>query len=208
MNEIPILDSATSILTPRLCLRPIQVGDGAIIHPAKRESWDELLPWMIWTQKPLDELTVADDEEFCCRKQQQFVARQGLTYLAFHRDHPTTADNFVGAGSLNEFDWQQRQFTLGYWVRSSLTGHGYATEIGAALVTFAFKQLKADLILTHHAVGNDGSRRVIEKLGFVFDRVKPQFEQLHDGRSVDHLLYHLSDPASLPALNVQWSSPA
>lgn len=197
-------DCLPILSTPRLTLRSIAAGDGDIIHPAKHESWNELLPWMIWTQKPLEQLTVADDEEFCRWKQQQFMERTGLTFLAFRRDQPMIADSFVGAGSLNECDWYQRHFTLGYWVRSSLTKQGYATEIGTALAYFAFKALRAEKLLTHHAVGNDGSRKVIEKLSFTHDGIRHDAEQLHDGRMVDHLLYSMSDPAQLPGLSVSW----
>lgn len=193
------------INTPRLSLRPIRTGDGIIIHPAKRESWLELLRWSIWTQKPLDELTVADDEEFCRRKHEQFSSGSGLTFLAFHHNKEMNAQNFVGAGSLNDCDWLQRNFTLGFWVRTPLANHGYATEIGTALGRYAFAELHAKKLKTYHAEGNESSRKVIQKLGFAFSGIRTKAEQLCDGEYVNHFIYDMINPQSLPSLKMQWS---
>jgi hypothetical protein len=38
------------IPTPRLLIRPKQVGDGAITSAAVAETWDELHKWMRWAE--------------------------------------------------------------------------------------------------------------------------------------------------------------
>jgi hypothetical protein len=38
------------IRTPRLLIRPKQVGDGAITSVAVAETWDELHKWMGWAE--------------------------------------------------------------------------------------------------------------------------------------------------------------
>lgn len=60
--------------------------------------------------------------------------------------------------------------SIGYRIRRSAWGQGYATEGGAELVRHAFVDLDiSELWATTMAV-NTGSRRVMEKLGFQYDR--------------------------------------
>ena len=51
-----LLNLPMPITTPRLILRPPQVGDGAIVHAAILESFDELHRFMPWAQtmQPVD----------------------------------------------------------------------------------------------------------------------------------------------------------
>lgn len=56
-----LLDLPMPITTPRLLLRPPQIGDGAIINAAVLETFDLLHPIMPWAQaKP----TVDESEEY------------------------------------------------------------------------------------------------------------------------------------------------
>lgn len=48
-------------------------------------------------------------------------------------------------------------------------GHGYATEAGAAALRFGFEVLDRDEIVSFTAVGNERSRRVMERLGMTRD---------------------------------------
>jgi [ribosomal protein S5]-alanine N-acetyltransferase len=49
-------------------------------------------------------------------------------------------------------------------------GRGLATELGQASVRVAFESLRLDEIIAITLPGNVGSRRVMEKAGFVYDR--------------------------------------
>lgn len=91
-------------------------------------------------------------------------------------------------------------FTLGFSVRTKLTGQGYATEIGAAMAGYAFDALKAKKVATFHADGNEGSRRVIEKLGFEKEGILRRQHLLPGDRLVDEHYYGLFDKARLPKL--------
>lgn len=60
--------------------------------------------------------------------------------------------------------------SIGYRIRRSVWGQGYATEAAGELVRHAFEDLEmTELWATTMAV-NAGSRRVMEKLGFRYDR--------------------------------------
>jgi hypothetical protein len=48
--EPVLIDVPMPIRTPRLLIRPKQVGDGAITSAAVAETWDELHKWMRWAE--------------------------------------------------------------------------------------------------------------------------------------------------------------
>lgn len=61
--------------------------------------------------------------------------------------------------------------TFGYWIGEDHWGQGFATEATLAMVRFAFQSAgKTELCAAVHPE-NTGSRRVLEKAGFVYDRV-------------------------------------
>lgn len=55
---------------------------------------------------------------------------------------------------------------LGYTIRRDLWGHGLATEIATALVTWHLTNAADSPLYAYVAVNNPASRRVLEKVGF------------------------------------------
>jgi hypothetical protein len=47
-----LIDVPMPIRTPRLLIRPKQLGDGAITSAAVIETWEELHKWMRWAEDP------------------------------------------------------------------------------------------------------------------------------------------------------------
>jgi len=60
-----------------------------------------------------------------------------------------------------------RRAELGFWIGRSHWGRGYATEAAARMIDFARGPLRVSRITATAAEGNAGSRRVLDKLGFV-----------------------------------------
>ncbi|MCC6322414.1 MAG: GNAT family N-acetyltransferase [Phycisphaerales bacterium] len=58
---------------------------------------------------------------------------------------------------------------IGYALAKPWHGKGYATEAVRVLVDAAFKERKAERVYANAFVGNQASRRVLEKLGFALD---------------------------------------
>jgi [ribosomal protein S5]-alanine N-acetyltransferase len=78
---------------------------------------------------------------------------------------------FVGRCGIHRWSLDGRpEVELGYIVRADLWGQGYATEIGAAVVDHAFGALDLGELVGFTRPDNLGSRRVLEKLGFVYER--------------------------------------
>ena len=74
---------------------------------------------------------------------------------------------------------------IGWRMARPLWGRGLATEAAAAAVEHAFGELSMAELVAYTAVGNDRSRRVMERLGMDRD---PGEDFLHPGLPPDHLL--------------------
>lgn len=57
---------------------------------------------------------------------------------------------------------------LGYWLGKPYWGKGYIPEAGKALLDYCFTELKINTIWCCYYEGNNNSRRVQEKLGFIY----------------------------------------
>ena len=98
---------------------------------------------------------------------------------------------FVGRCGIHRWSLDDRpEVELGYIVRSALWSRGYATEMGRAVVDHAFLALSLPALVGFTPPGNLASRRVLEKLGFVFERTFTAWEK----ESVLYRLHSSSRP--------------
>lgn len=78
---------------------------------------------------------------------------------------------FVGRCGIHRWKLDGKpEVEIGYVVRSALWSHGYATEMGSAVIDHAFTNLGFPTLVGFTRPRNLASRRVLEKLGFVFER--------------------------------------
>ena len=92
---------------------------------------------------------------------------------------------FVGRCGIHRWNGLGRdEVELGYIVRSPLWSRGYATEIARAVVDHAFSTLELPELVGFTRTENLASRRVLEKLGF-------EFERPFVGDGVESVLYRL-----------------
>lgn len=194
-----LIDLPVPIITSRIVLRPPMDGDGQAVYEAADESYADLSKWMIWAWPPRENLNVDLYESFCRQKQAKFILREQLTFICFDRENKT----LIGSASLNQCDWDHGIFNLGYWVRTSRTGQGYATEAGAALCHYAFDVLGAKRISSHHAEGNDSSGKVLEKLGFQKEAIHKNQHKIGD-MMIDEHVYGLNNKKKLMPLGIQY----
>lgn len=197
-NTNPLLiDIPMPIVTPRLILRPPQAGDGPTLYDVKGETWDDLTRWMPWAK---ERGTVADDEAVARELGIKFQKREDITLFGFARDD----GRFIMACGLHRYCWEKRRFEIGYWVRASEHGNGYAPEAANALTRYAFAVLKAKATAIEYAEGNDRSRRVIEKLGYEKEGVARMDVILPDGTQTHRHIYSRLNTDGLPELKVSW----
>lgn len=195
----PILqDFPIPILTPRLLIRPAMPGDGADVNAAIRESHEDLAQWMLWAGDQPEEVDAS--ERNCREAWSRFITREGARMHAYDR----ASGKFIAGTGLHNEAWEIPKFTIGYWVRTSEQGKGYATEITNALIRYAFSALGAKRVGITHADSNDRSRRVIEKCGFQFEGRLRLDHRLPGGGVADTMVYSRLDTLGLEPLEVTW----
>jgi RimJ/RimL family protein N-acetyltransferase len=141
-------------LTPRLRLSPLgpwHAGDLWRLH------YDEAVAAWYGGRR-----TVGQAEDWAAGAARAWE-RDGVNkWMAYDR----TSGALVGRGGLSRalVNGKER-LELGWTVRSDLWGHGYATEIGAAGLRFAFADLDTTEVVSFTEPANRRSRAVMERLG-------------------------------------------
>jgi RimJ/RimL family protein N-acetyltransferase len=179
-----------SLESDRLQLRPFRVSDAHQLHEALQESIAQLrehlwfLPWVA------EEQTLQSAEVRCRKAEANFLLRADLAYLAFAK----STGRLVASAGLHRTDWSLPKTEVGYWVRTSEAGKGYATEAVGALTSWALRGLGAKRVELVTDQLNHASRRVAERCGFALEGVLHSVTQSPDGRLRNRCIY-----ARLPA---------
>jgi RimJ/RimL family protein N-acetyltransferase len=156
-----------SVDTARLLLRPFRASDAPALHEALVESIAELrmhlgfLPWVA------EEQTLESAAARCSKAAENFASRADLPYLAFEK----TSGRLVASVGLHRTDWTLPKTEVGYWVRTSETGKGFAGEGVGALTDWALNVLGAARVELVTDEQNHGSRAVAKRAGFMLEGV-------------------------------------
>jgi len=97
-------------------------------------------------------------------------------------------DNDVFVGSNNLTPRGDGRAELGTWVGGNYKGHNYAARARALLVDFAFNTLGLQEVFSAIAIGNEASRKSVERSGFKLT-----------GEEEEHWIYTLRRPETPPA---------
>ncbi len=91
--------------------------------------------------------------------------------FGFWMFHDRTDERYVGRADLRRLHvGGHDEVELGYALRAAYWGRGFATEMGRALLAIAFDNLQLAELVCFTLPTNTGSRRVMEKCGFRFER--------------------------------------
>ena len=84
----------------------------------------------------------------------------------------------IGSVGLHRNDLAERgdEYELGYWIGKPFWGQGLIPEASRELLRYAFEDLGMNRIWCGYYDGNEKSRRVQEKLGFVFNHTTEGLE--------------------------------
>ncbi len=179
---------AAALQTERLTLRPPRRSDLQALDAAVRESLLELVRWLPWAHPNHSR---ADSRRYIRGAQ---TARANSAAFEFAIEERETR-TLIGMASLHRIDWTRRSAGLGYWVRCTCQGKGFATEAARTLLRHAFVDLALHRVEVLVAVENHASHRVAEKLGCRREGVARGTERVA-GEYVDHVQYSMlaSDP--------------
>ena len=181
MSLIP-LHIPTEIRTPRLLIRAPQMGDGAFVNAAFRQSYERLRPWFPWAQEIP---TLEQSEAYIASEIEKWKSRENLLMLMFD----PSGKELMGSTGLHYIDWNVPKLEIGAWINTPFEGKGYAKEAVGALTEFAFKELKANRVQLRCQARNLRSKKLIESLNFDFEGVMKNDIRGTDGVLVDMLVY-------------------
>lgn len=146
-----------AILTPRLRLRPLAEKDLDQLV-ALIGDW-EVARWLARVPHPYG----ADQaRKFIAEIARRMEQLREIHYgVALRED-----DRLIGGLGLVAGD---RSDELGYWIGRPYWGRGYAGEALPPLLSLAFNELERTCIFARILPDNQGSRRLLEKLGFSYE---------------------------------------
>ena len=174
------------IETERLILRPLTIADADIafngwtgdLEVAKYVSWlphhsiNETVEWLEEIEWKQDEAgNIIENDNYIWG----FVLKE-------------SGELFGSGGLIWEEDW--KLFQVGYNIKQTHQNCGYTTEAMRAILSFASANLGIKKVAGGHAKENIASARVIEKLGFVYDRddITPHVDGIRFFESREYLL--------------------
>lgn len=88
---------------------------------------------------------------------------------------------FIGTCGIASIDTTNNTAEIGYVINPAYRGIGIATEAVSHVINFCFDELGFNRIEARYMIGNDASRRVMEKCGMNFEGIKRQGIFVRDG---------------------------
>jgi ribosomal-protein-serine acetyltransferase len=172
------------IETDRLILRRFNRRDVSSLEEGVRSSLADLNEWLPWAHM---DYTRDDAVAFIRDSIQAWREEKAFDFAIRSQQNP---ERHLGNISIWQTSRTGRIGEIGYWVRTDLTGRGYATEATRGLMRVGFEHLGLHKITLRIAVGNRGSERVAEKLGYTREGLLRE-ELLIRGNWMDHTLYSM-----------------
>lgn len=144
--------------TPRLALRPSRPDDRADLYALEQDP--EVMRFLNGGE-PTPEDGIDAEADY-------YMPRGGEDGLWVAHEKPSGA--FVGWFALGSGDARGEIAELGYRLRRAMWGRGLASEGAKALIDLGFSRLGYLRIFAGTMAVNQGSRRVMEKAGLVYER--------------------------------------
>ena len=159
-----IFSSIPKLECERLLLRKMKKTDASdMFEYAKDERVTEFLLW-----EPHESLEYTT--QYLNFVQGQY--KEGVFYdwaLVLNNE-----DKMIGTCGFTRFDTDNNFAEIGYVINPAYRGNGYACEALERVLKFGFEVLEVNRIEAKYIVGNDASRRVMEKCGMKFEGVARQ----------------------------------
>ena len=157
------------IETSRLILRFMDVKDTHAIF-LNINSDKEVLKYFVDNYVEKEEDMILDKViQFCLQNKRYFFA------IELKETHEVVGMILQCSGASETFNTSEIGYAIGrkYW------SNGYATEALKAMVDFIFST-GVHKITASHIVGNDASKRVIEKCGFIYESRRKEDIHYHE----------------------------
>lgn len=165
------------IESERLIIRTPMIDDHVAINQAITESLRELKVYMPWADKlPTLEETKTNLQEDMEKADKDIDVR----LLAFSK----ATGSLVASSGLHKIEWRIPRAEIGYWVRTTQCGQGYAFETAQAITNHALRELKFRRLEIIVSDSNTKSWKIAEKLGYTLE-ANQKIQRVNPDGSID-----------------------
>lgn len=164
-------------------IRAYQPADAQQLWEAARESVGEVSRWLDWCHP---EYSMAEAVQWTQSRGRLAAEGHEYSFAIVSAD-----GRFLGGCGVNQINRTHRFGNLGYWVRTSATRRGVATEAVRQVAAFAFQSTDLVRLEIVCAAGNVASQRVAERVGAAREGVL-RHRLLLRGEPVDAVMYSLT----------------
>ena len=164
------MTAPVELRTERLLMRPWRAGDAVALHSILEANWTHLGPWIparVATPVPVPEL-----EARLAGFANDFATAREWRYGIFAPDtgailgeiglYPRSANGRVPYADADRVE-------VGYWLRSDVTGRGYATEAARAVIETVSRLERLERIEIRCDPRNVASAAIPRRLGFALE---------------------------------------
>lgn len=160
-------------------LRELTSEDAGSLNALVDSNRKYLRQWLPWVDM---QQGAHDSGQFIERARKDNRAGVALTLGIEHQG------DIVGVIGFHEFDNDNRQTSMGFWISSSHQGNGIVTSSCTRLIEYAFTDLGLNRVVMRMAEDNVPSRRVAERNGLVYEGTCRRSEWLYD-HFVNQVIY-------------------
>ena len=171
-----------SFETKRLLVRRYRVTDENTLYRSARASIDEVFEFLPWCHP---EYSRGDAREWLTKIEPDWHEGSAYNFAIFNQ----SGNTFHGGCSISRID-EHLTANLGYWIKSSNSGRGIATEASFGLARFGIEHLNLQRLEIIMSTKNPKSKRVAEKIGATFEGSLRNRLQLH-GKPHDANVYSI-----------------
>lgn len=161
-----------------IVLNPLSVDDIFKIFNTLNEEREYMREWLPF----VDTTNAVEDTGNYVNHVLQTVDKQFTIYYK---------GQFVGLVGFKDTDFTNKKTEIGYWLSQYVQGKGIMVQSVLMLIEYAFAELDMNRIQIKVAVDNTKSRRIPEKLGFLFEGIERDGELLVDNIYTDIAVYSL-----------------
>lgn len=181
-----------TIHTKRLILRPLTHLDASSIYEyAKLETVGPQAGW-----EPHE--TIKNTEDFinyALRKKE--YGQPGVYSIILKKTKAMI-------GTIEIHSYKEQKGAIGFVLNPLYWNQGYITEASKACIVYAMEILELKRLEYCHFTHNKASKRVCEKLGFIYEGTLRNKYLLYDGTVLDDVVYSLTDK---DYLKLKWLNP-
>ncbi len=162
-------------------LRLIELRHTEELFLLTEQNRQHLREWLPWVDSSS---SYEDTARFIKSALEQFTQNLGFQAGVWHQG------KLVGVIGFHRIEWGNRRTSIGYWLSKQHEGKGLMTKACAALIDYAFNELKLNRIEIRCATANKKSCAIPERLRFTKEGVIRHAEWLYN-HYVDHNVFGL-----------------